>query len=71
MQRYGDEMNAGADASSPQLGNECLAVNLQTLEIQPDDVQMPGMPEPRVVWRKLNLLKPGECLVVDLRITPR
>src|SRR6266566_7637549 len=69
MQRERNEMHAGADSFAPQLLDKSLAVNLEQGEIEPEDVEVPGVPEAGPVRRKLHLLHPSQRLVVDLGVT--
>src|SRR5204863_7407719 len=69
MQRERNEMHAGADSFAPQLLNRSLAVNLEQGEIEPEDVEVPGVLEAGSVRRKLHFLHPPKRLVVNLGVT--
>jgi len=69
MKRDRNEVYAGADSFAPQLLDESLAVDLQHREIEPEDVEVPGVPVAWPVRRKLHLFDLRQRLVVNPGVT--
>ena len=59
------EVHACADSFSPQLANELGAVDLESLEIEPKNIEMPSMTAPRIVRWKLHFFHAGQRAMVD------
>src|SRR5437867_12720887 len=54
MQRHGNEVDARADPTPSQRGDELAAVDVEAAEVQPDRVQVPRMTAVAPLRRKLD-----------------
>jgi len=68
MERNGNKVNAGADSSSPQFLNEHAPVNLDFVQVESKDVEMPCVTVSRAVGRQLHFFQSGKSAIVYLRV---
>jgi hypothetical protein len=57
-------VHAGTDSFSPQLANELGAIDVEPLEIQPKNVEMPGMTGAGTIRRKRHFFNSRQGVIV-------
>src|SRR5690242_11427996 len=67
MQVQRNEMNRGANAVLLQCLNEFISVDLQTAEMQLDDIEVPGMLNVRAAYRRLDFGQLGQSPIIFSR----
>ena len=66
VQWYRNEMDARSDVFAAQSADELITVDGETIEVQPQGIEVPGMPDIPVRLRDVKFRHRGESLVVKL-----